>query len=287
MTNSPRIRLSLGAFLISFSSVFANLATVPPTVSAFYRVAIGGVVLAVSMFVMRWRLTRRPTPVLLLFFGAVFFALDLGFWHRSIHYVGPGLSTLFASFQVFFMTAAGVLFFNQSPTVRQIVAKPIAILGLALIVGIDWLALSPEYRWGVLFGLLTGPAYAGYILSLRQVQASGSQCLPVAELAIISLATAALLAVSSAVEGHSLAVNGPLNLFWLACYGVLCHVCGWLLIASSLRQLPTAVAGLILTLQPILTLVWDILIFSRRFSLIEIVGATLTLNAIYLGSRQK
>ena len=44
--------------------------------------------------------------------------------------------------------------------------------------------------------------------------------------------------------------------------------------------------GLILLLQPLLAVVWDVLFFARAFTLIEGIGALLVLLAIYLGSRR-
>ena len=281
---SPRIRLLAGAFLISFSSVFANLASVPPTVSGFYRVAIGGVVLSAVVIWKRCRFSRRPAPLWLLAAAGLLFALDLGFWHRSIGYIGPGLSTLLASFQVFFMTAAGYFFFKQVPSRAQMAAVPLALAGLALIAGVDWQELPEDYRWGIVLGLLTGLTYAGYLLTLRQVQRPGVSQLPIAELAAVSMVTAAFLAVAAGFEGNSLVLTKAEDAVWLSCYGVICHVLGWILIASSLPRLRTAVAGLILTLQPVLTVVWDVLIFGRAFSALEAAGMSLTVGAIYLGS---
>lgn len=287
MIQSPHLRLCAGSALISFSSVFVKLTTVAPTVSAFYRVAIGGAALACVMFAKRWRLTRRPAPIGFLVAGIVFFALDLAFWHRSIALVGPGLATLLAAFQVFFMTAAGAIWFRQRPSGLQLAAIPIALFGLALIVGLDWSVLAPEYREGVIYGMLTGLVYTGYLLSLRQSQAGGSGRLPVAELCVISLGSAALLAGSAAVEGQSLAIGGLENLAWLSCLALLCHVGGWLLIASSLPKVETAVAGLLLTMQPMLTFVWDALLFGRVVHGTEVVGIALAITGIYLGSRPR
>ncbi|CAO0819763.1 hypothetical protein DFAR_1110033 [Desulfarculales bacterium] len=43
----------------------------------------------------------------------VFFALELTFWHRSIHLLGSGLATILAEFQVFFLAGFGALFFGE------------------------------------------------------------------------------------------------------------------------------------------------------------------------------
>jgi hypothetical protein len=45
-----------------------------------------------------------------------------------------------------------------------VLAVPLALLGLGLIVGFDWSDLPGDYRLGVIFGLLTATAYAGYLL---------------------------------------------------------------------------------------------------------------------------
>ena len=44
--SNPRLRLFVGATMISFSPVWVKLVSVSPTTSGFYRVCIGGVALA-------------------------------------------------------------------------------------------------------------------------------------------------------------------------------------------------------------------------------------------------
>ena len=206
---SPRVRLLLGSILVSFSAVFAKLASVPPTVSAFYRLAIGGVVLAVLVAIKRWPLTcRRPKRWKMIAAAAALLALDLGFWHQSIVYIGPGLSTLIASLQVFFMAGAGLLLFGQKLAKRQIIAIPMAIAGLTLVAGVGWVEQTAEYQWGIVLGLLTALTYAAFLLSLRQTQAAGDGRLPVAELAAISLGSALLLGMASLVRGDSFTIPG-------------------------------------------------------------------------------
>jgi len=276
----------MGAALISLSPVWVKLVAVPPTVSAFYRVLIGGVALAIFLLATRRRLDLSRRIVALLLVGAVFFALDLWFWHRSIIYVGPGLATLLANFQVFFMMLAGVAFLGQAPRPAQLVAVPLAILGLSLLVGFQWQASAPDYRIGIGLGMLTAMAYAGYLLSLRAARALSTHRLPTREIAVVSLATALLLGIATVVEGESLVVPSLLDAGWLFAYGILSHAIGWLLIATSLPKVTATEAGLALLIQPVLTFIWDVLLFGRTFTAIEASGAALALFAIYLGSRK-
>ncbi len=284
LTQNMHLRLFAGAALISLSPVWVRLVDVSPTTSGFYRVLIGGAALAVYLVATRrsMRLGRRVWSILIA--AAVFFSLDLWFWHRSIIYIGPGLSTLLANFQVFIMMFAGIVFLGQKPRLVQLVAVPLAFVGLALIIGLDWPSLPEDYRIGVILGLLTACAYAGYMLSLRASRRDATDRLPTREVFVVSIATAAVLGVSAIAEGQSLALNAT-DFGWLLGYGVLSHCIGWLLIASSLPHVSTTEAGLALLLQPTLSFFWDVLIFDRGMTGQEFIGAAIALFGIFLGAR--
>ena len=283
---NPRLRLFVGATMISFSPVWVKLVSVSPTTSGFYRVLIGGTALTLFLLVTRQRLQLTRRVWLLLAAGAVFFALDLWFWHRSINYIGPGLSTLLANFQVFFMMAAGVLLLGQRPRVVQVIAVPLALAGLGMIVGFDWQSLPADYRLGVILGLLTAVAYAGYMLTMRVARTGSPHRLPTREVAIVSLGSAAILGISALTEGVSLAVPTLTDAAWLLAYGLVSHCLGLLFIASSLPKVSTTEAGIALLLQPTLSFAWDVLFFARPLTATELAGAAIALLAIYMGSRQ-
>jgi drug/metabolite transporter (DMT)-like permease len=282
---NPRLRLFVGATMISFSPVWVKLVSVSPTTSGFYRVFFGGIALAIFLSVSRQglRLDRRVWWILAA--SAVFFALDLWFWHRSINFIGPGLSTLLANFQVFFMMLAGVLLLGQKPRAVQLIAVPLALIGLGMIVGFDWQGLAADYRLGVIFGLLTAVAYAGYMLTMRAARTGSPHPLPTREVAIVSLGSAAILGCSAVAEGVSLAIPTLADAGWLLAYGLLSHCLGLLFIASSLPNVTTTEAGIALLLQPTLSFAWDIAFFARPVTAMELAGAGVTLFAIYLGSR--
>lgn len=282
---NPLLRLFAGATFISFSPVWVKLADVSPTASGFYRLAIGGVALAMVLAVSgrRLQLSNRAWQILVV--AAIFFALDIWFFHRSIIIVGPGLATLLSNFQVFFMMLAGVLLLGQRPHLLQLIAIPLALFGLGLIVGFDWNALSSDYRIGVILGLLAALFYAGYMLLMRAARRDSIDPLPVREVAIISLGSALILGIAALAEGESLMIPSLVDAVWLFNYGLFSQCLGLLLIASSLRVVTTTQAGIALLLQPTLSFTWDVLFFDRPMTSLELVGAVLTLFAIYLGSR--
>lgn len=282
---NPTLRLFIGAALISLSPVWVKLVTVSPTTSGFYRVLFGSVALAAYLITNRQRLRLSNRAWMILIGASIFFALDLWFWHRSIYYVGPGLATLLANFQVFIMMFAGIIILRELPRLSQVIAVPLALAGLAMLVGLDWRSLPQDYRLGVVFGLLTAVVYAGYLLSLREARRDSEHRMPIREVAVVSAISALILGISAIVEGESLTIPNVQDAAWLVAYGILSQGLGVIFIASSLRQVSTTEAGLALLLQPTLSFVWDVLFFARPMTAIESAGATIALLAIYLGSR--
>ena len=102
-----------GAFLISFSSVFVATVDLEPTVSAFYRVFIGFLALFIFYSIKEKESPFRSEISKYLYIAAIIFVLDLWFWHRSIIYIGPGLSTLLASLQVLIIPFLSYFIFKE------------------------------------------------------------------------------------------------------------------------------------------------------------------------------
>ena len=284
---NPTLRLFIGAALISLSPVWVKLSSVPATSSAFWRLAIGGIAVATYLLVTRRRIRFSTRIWQVLVLAAVFIALDMWFYHRSILLIGPGLATLIANFQVFVMAAAGFFILRQPPSRLQLLAIPLALLGLSMIVGIDWRSLPENYRTGVVFGLGAAITYAAYLLSMRRSRRDSQNSVPSREIAVVSLLAAAMLGATAMLEGESLAIGSANDAIWLACYGVLSHGIGMLFITSSLPHVTTTQAGLALLLQPTLSFVWDVAFFARPMSPKELLGAAIALFAIYLGSRSR
>ena len=81
----------------------------------------------------------------------------------------------------------------------------------------------------------------------------------------------------------------PVGMEWgaLALLAFVAQVLGWMLITKTLPKTPASRAGLILNAQPVVAVIAGDLILHEKLSLIQIVGAGLTLVAIYLGTYKK
>jgi drug/metabolite transporter (DMT)-like permease len=288
LPDTPTLRLLCGAAMISFAPVFVRLTPVSPTDSAFYRTLFGGLMLAVWVVAARSPVERRSGVALAALIAAgVLFAADLAAWHRSIWYVGPGLATLLGNFQVFLLAFVGILFYREKARWELLLAIPLAVVGLGLIVGFEWGTLDEQYRWGIIFGLLTAVFYAAYILSLRRARAASPAGSIVSDLMIVSFVSAGFLFAGSGLVGEGISLPDARSAWLLAAYALVAQVVGWLLISGSLPHVPASRVGLILLLQPTLAFAWDVLIFERAFGARELAGAALAIVAIGLGSRPR
>ncbi len=283
LARTGTLQLLAGAVIISFSAIFVRLAEVGPTAAGFYRNLFGAAALLVVAGLRRETLWRGPAPALWAGLTGVLFALDLACWHRSIHFIGPGLATILGNFQVFFLAAVGILILREPPTWRLLTAVPLAVAGLLLLVGPEWPHLSDTYRSGVWLGLATAVAYTGYTLSLRRCLRPGAALGATATLVWVCLTTAALLGGGAVLEGASLRIPSLSSLAVLLAYGVVCQCLGWIVISAGIARVPASRVGLLLLLQPTLTFVWDMAFFARPTTWLEGSGALLALTAIYLG----
>ena len=283
---NPRVALALtcGAIMISFSGVWVKISHVSPTASAFYRVLFGGLFLLLGSLwrqefqLLSWRQIR------LFILCGIFFALDLVAYHYSIHYTGPGLGTILPNFQVFIMAAVGAMIYKETLGAAYLLSLPLAIAGLFLVVGIQWDLLGDQYKLGVYFGLAASACYAGFLLSLRKLQADKQKVSFFYVLMLVSWFTAGFIALEMLRTGDTFIIPDVKSMFSLAALGLFSQAVGWMLIANALPHLRISLSALILLLQPALAFVWDVLFFGRPTSGLNWLGVILVLGAIYAGS---
>ena len=284
LTENPAWGLALGAILLSFAPIMVRVSASPPTTVAFYRMLLGGLILLAFQVARGKQFSIGRRTSLILFAAGFAFAFDLFFWHRSIHLIGPGLATLLSGFQVFILALFSVLFLHERMRWQIAVAIPLAFVGIAMIIGIDWTALTDGYRTGIAFGLTTAVCYSAFLLIMRWQRINDtSGATPLVEVAWMSLACAGVLAITAQATDESLIITGSGEVLLLLAYALIA-VIGLVVISWSLDKVATSLVGLLLLMEPTFAYVWDLTFFSRETTAIELTGAALALGAIYLGS---
>jgi drug/metabolite transporter (DMT)-like permease len=217
-------------------------------------------------------------------FAGAFFALDLVLWHRSADYVGAGLSTVLGNTQVVLVGVVAWIIFRERPAKEMFVAIPIAMVGVVLISGVlDHGAYGENPRLGVLFGVLTGIAYTGFLLSLRH----GSRRRVAGPLFDATLAAAILTIPVGLALGDLDFLPPPSAQGWLLLLAVACQVVGWLLITVSLPRLPAVVTSVLLTVQPVCSVLLAALLLGESPSELQLVGVAAILAGLVLASASR
>lgn len=272
-----------GAFFISFAALFVQGSSVDSTVIAFYRLLFGGGALLLVALVRRERIIPARAVLRMTFLAAFCFSADLAMWHLCILYLGPGIATILANFQVFFIAVAGIFLFGEKLSLRQIAAMPLAVTGLVMLLEVNPLALPPGTAKGVVFGIAAAVWYTGYTLSLRQSQMEANRLPAIANMAVISLLSAAMLGLLSLAQGASFVIPDLQSGLYLAGLGIFCQGAGWVLLSMGLPHLPPSRAGLILLAQPALAFIWDILLCGKETGLFGLAGAATAIFSIWMG----
>jgi drug/metabolite transporter (DMT)-like permease len=269
----PVLAVLVGAVAIAFSGILFRLSHVSASTGAFYR--------CVFALPPLWLLARRETrrfgrparrAVRLAALAGAFFAADLILWHNGIEQVGAGLATVLGNTQVVLVGLLAWAILGERPQRSSLTAIPIVAFGVLLISGVlESGAYGSNPGLGVLYGLLTGLAYSGFLLGLRQ----GSRDLrrPAGPLFTATLASAIGCAAIGAVVGDLDLTPSWAAIGWLILLALSSQVLGWLLISTSLPRLPAVTSSILLTFQPVCSVIFAALIVDESPSWLQLAGA--------------
>jgi drug/metabolite transporter (DMT)-like permease len=270
----------LGAVTIAFSSILVRLSHASPSTSAIFRCVYALPILGLLAWIEdrkfgRRSLAQRRAGLL----AGTFFAADLLLWHHSIGDVGAGLATVLANIQVVLVPLVAWVALAEAPGRRVLIALPISLLGVLLISGvIEQGAYGKDPLRGTLFGLGAGVAYVGFLLLLRR---GGADLRRPAGPLFDATAVGALLCLAAGlvIGDADLAPDWP-GAGWLILLALSSQVVGWLLIGTSLPRLPAALTSVLLTVQPVGSVLLAALIFSESPSAVQLVGVVLIMAAL-------
>lgn len=273
-----------GALAISFSGILFRVAHVSPTTGAVFRCLYAVPVL--------WLLSRRedrrygPRPLkqrALAWVAGLFFAVDLVAWHQGIEEVGAGLATVLGNLQVVLVGVLAWLILRERPSNRALAAIPVALVGVVLISGaLEHGAYGRNPGLGVAFGILTALSYSGFLLVLRQGNADVRR--PAGPLLDATLVAGLACIPIGLVWG---------NLDWTPDWKAQAYLLllawssqalGWLLISITLPRLPAALTSVLLTFQPVLSVLFAWAILNESPSALQLGGVALVLGGLLIVS---
>ena len=283
------------AAILSTTAIFIRYLTqtyhMPPLVLAFWRDGFVTLTLLPALALLRpalLRVNRRHFSYLILYGLAL--AIFIALWTLSVSLVGAAIATVLVYCSAGFTALLGWWLLKERLDWVKLLAVAVSLGGCVLVSGAMDRAAWPANLVGLLAGVLSGLCYAIYSLMGRSASQRGLNPWTTL-LYTFSFATVFLLVFNLMPAGPWLgAGTGPEDLLWLGTavggWGVLVllaagpTVAGFGLYNVSLSYLPSSVANLILTVEPVFTAVTAYFLLGERLNGMQVGGSLMILGGV-------
>lgn len=292
------IALFGGASAIALAPIFVRIAETGPTATAFYRIFFAQPILwawilfspgirskpGASNTQSRASHSRFPARKWLPWFmlAGFMFALDMGFWHASIHKTTLANSTLIANAAPLFVIVGARLFFNERIHPGYFGLLVMAGIGMSLLVKAN-LSLGGPALIGDICALITAFFYGGYQLCVKFLRTHQFGAFTI--LAYSGISAFAILLVGSLAMGEEMRIATSSTAYALIGLALVSHIGGQGLIVYAFGHLPASLASISLLLQPIMVIILGWVLEDEAMDLIQILGALLLLASLYFATR--
>lgn len=284
--NVALVVLAAGAVILAFAPVLVRLAEAEgmgPQATAFWRFAFSlPVLIALAHHETRGGLAPARSAVAPLGLAALFFGLDLAFWHAGIVRTTVANATLLANLTPVIVAVLAWLMFRERPTRRWLAGAVVALAGAALLAGASFSA-APERVTGDMLATMTAVWYALYMLAIQRAR---NHTGPFQASLWVSLGAILVSFAAVVATGESLTTASPLAWVWLALLGLVVHVGGQGAVVYALGRLPATDSAIVILVQPVAAAVLGFAIFGEAFGLLDWLGAGLVLCGIWLAQRR-
>jgi drug/metabolite transporter (DMT)-like permease len=288
------IAVAAAVFLSTTAIFIRYLSTafsIPALVLALWRDIFVVVTLLPAFAIARPALLRvspRRLPYLALY-GLVL-AVFNSLWTLSVSLNGAAVATVLVYSSGAFTAILGRILLKERLGLAKIAAVALSLSGCALVAGILELGAWHGNLAGVMTGIVGGLAYAGYSLMGRSAADRGLD--PWTTLIYTFGFAALFLFAVNAVPGAPLPGSSRTlaDIFWLGAswkgwlvlflLAAVPTVGGFGLYNVSLSILPSSVASLVVSLEPVFTAITAYLVLGERLTAIQLAGGAAILGGV-------
>ncbi len=282
----PRSAALAAAMGLSFTAIFFALSETSPSTATVFRCLYA---LPIVWWLARredrlvgprpWRVRRWP------FVAGIFFGVDLLLFHQSILLMGAGLASVMSNLQIVIVLIAAWAIWGERPSSTQAVGIPVALGGIVFISGVlGGDAYGADPLLGSILGVFVAITYSAYLLLMRKGRHRLRAAGPILDATTGTLVTALLVGL---VLGDLDLVPGLPGHVWLLLLALSAQVAGGLMLAVALPRLPAATTSLILLVQPVLAVIFAVIILAEAPSPLQLLGVGLVIGGVVLGSARR
>lgn len=276
-----------GAGCIGLAPIWVRLSELGPVSTAFHRLLLA---LPLLWIWQTWdikqdkkkQILNKPMPALKWFaLAGLMFALDMAFWHESIHHTTVANATLLANAAPIFVTIAARFLFNEHISKGFVGGMLLTMSGAVLLTGAS-LSTSKSNLYGDLIAIVAAVFYAGYMLSLKHLRQYVSTAPLMARTAIFS---ALALCLFTLIMGEPMIPQTAKGWWVLLALAVTGQVLGQGFIAYGFAHLPASFSAVSLLFQPLVAAMAAWILLKESMSINQMVGGIIILTGILIARK--
>lgn len=280
------IALLAGGIAIGFAGIFMRLSDVNPIASAFWRMALALPLLwpwAMATSGADGAAGKRTgfSPVLAL--AGIYFAIDMGVWHLSLHFTTVAKATLIPN-SAPILIALWMWLVHRIRFARLfIVGMTIAVVGVVLLIGTKTGGHHGSNEpLGDALAMGAAAFYAAYQLAVKNAR---DQYSAVRLMAWSTTVTALALLPAALLAPGPFWPTQPAGWLPLLALALVAQIAGQTVIAYAFAHLPASLSSVSLLIQPLTAAIAAWLLFGEAIGPLQIAGGGLLLLGIYLSKR--
>lgn len=252
-----------------------------PQAIAMWRYAFAVPVLFGLVVLIHRRLPRRPNVFILL--AGTCFAIDIALWHWALTMTSVSNATFIVNLGNVCIGFLAWLVLKERPGLNWFIAAGIAVAGAAAL-SLGGKALHTGGLKGDLFALIAACFVAGYMMFSKRGRQNLSGIEAIFWLSVVETIVAFVIVNLAGERVLPVTANGFIVPLFLA---LVAHVMGQGLIISGLGWTNTAVAGILMLVQPIVAAAIAWRLFNEPLTALQAAGATMILVAVWLAQRTR
>lgn len=269
--------LAVGILAVSAAAIFIRLADAPAVAVAFWRSALGVLVL-LPIAVARGEKLPELRGLGWLVLSGVLLGAHFGFWISSLDYTSVAASVVLVCTAPVFVAILAYLTLGERTSIVSFAGIIIAVVGAVLIAGDRSVGSAALY--GNALALIGAVTIAVHLLIGRRARTGGLGVLPYS-IIVYSAAALTLLPVAI-ISGDRLWGYSGETWFWLFAITLGPQIMGHTVFNWALRYVEASVISGTVLIEPVVSALLAWLILSERPGLATALGGAIVLIGLYL-----
>lgn len=271
--------VALGVVAVSAAAIFIRLADAPALAVAFWRCALGVVLLLPPALVRRERFPKGKTLYVGIASGVALGA-HFGFWISSLDYTSVAASVVLVSNTPVFVAILAYLLFGEKTSPLSFAGIIVALAGTAVIAQDG--SVGPAAIFGNVLAILGAITFTVYVLVGRS-QRSAAEPVGVLPYSIVLYSAAALALLPAAIlSGDRVWGYSGETWFWLWAIALGPQILGHTVFNWALRYVDASVISGSVLAEPVVSSLLAWLVLAEKPGLATVLGGTVVLAGLFL-----